>query len=141
MTGGLLHDFNNLLTVITGTIEILSVAVADRPELHAIAAMIDDAASRGARLTSHLLAFGRGGSVRLCDVDVNTLLAEAAALLRPTLGIGVEVVVVPCSDLPLASTDPDQLMAAVLSLAVAARECDAERWQADLQDRVRAWSR
>ena len=50
LTGGVAHDLNNILTVITGTIEILAEAVADRPELLAIAKMIDDAG--GARRRS-----------------------------------------------------------------------------------------
>ena len=48
LTGGVAHDFNNILTVITGTIGILADAVADRPELAAIAKLIDEAAERGA---------------------------------------------------------------------------------------------
>ena len=60
LTGGVVHDFNNLLTVIMGTIEVLGEAVADRPELAAIAGLIAEAAARGADLTSHLLAFARG---------------------------------------------------------------------------------
>src|SRR5262249_58012449 len=43
LTGGVAHDFNNILTVVTGTIEILAEAVADRPQLAAIAKMIDEA--------------------------------------------------------------------------------------------------
>ena len=49
LTGGVAHDFNNILTVITGTIGILADAVADRPELAAIAELIDEAAERGAQ--------------------------------------------------------------------------------------------
>ena len=52
LTGGMAHDFNNILTVITGTIEILAEAVADRPDLATIARLIDDAATRGADLTA-----------------------------------------------------------------------------------------
>ena len=59
LTGGIAHDFNNILTVITGTIEILADAVKDEPQLAAITRMIDEAASRGADLTQHLLAFAR----------------------------------------------------------------------------------
>src|SRR5450755_3667299 len=76
LTGGVVHDFNNILTVITGTIEILAEAVADRPELAAIAKLIDEAASRGANLTSHLLAFARGQPSQPRGVDVNELLDE-----------------------------------------------------------------
>src|SRR5580692_12200433 len=77
LTGGIVHDFNNILTVISGTIEILAEAVADRPDLAAIAKLIDDAATRGATLTSHLLAFARGQPSQPCRVDINALLAEA----------------------------------------------------------------
>src|ERR1700693_3813254 len=91
LAGGILHDFNNILTVISGTIEILAEAVADRPDLAAIAKLIDDAATRGAALTSHLLAFARGQPSRPCRVDVNALLAEATRLLRPALGEQVEM--------------------------------------------------
>ena len=52
VSGGILHEFNNILTVISGTIDILAQAVIDRPELAAITRLIDEAALRGARLTS-----------------------------------------------------------------------------------------
>jgi signal transduction histidine kinase len=58
LTGGIAHDFNNILTVISGTIEILEEAVADRPDA-AIASLIDQAATRGAELTAHLLVRAR----------------------------------------------------------------------------------
>ena len=64
LTGGIAHDFNNILTVITGTIEILADAVKGEPQLAAITRMIDEAASRGADLTQHLLAFARKQPLR-----------------------------------------------------------------------------
>jgi signal transduction histidine kinase len=45
LAGGILHDFNNVLTVITGMIDILAEAVANEPRLAAIAKLIDDAAT------------------------------------------------------------------------------------------------
>jgi CheY-like chemotaxis protein len=122
LTGGVVHDFNNILTVITGTIEILAEAVADRPELAAIAKLIDEAASRGANLTSHLLAFARGQSSQPRDVDVNELLIEAARLLRPTLGEHIEVDTILAPDVSPVFVDPHQLMTAILNLAIAARD-------------------
>src|SRR5450759_531039 len=73
LAGGVVHDFNNILTVITGTIEILAEAVADRPELAAIAKMIEEAAARGADLTQRLLAFARKQPLQPREVDVNSL--------------------------------------------------------------------
>jgi signal transduction histidine kinase len=120
LAGGILHDFNNVLTVITGTIDILAEAVADRPELAAIAKLIDQAAMRGAALTSHLLMFARGRASEPIDIEIDVLLREASRLLRPALR-GVEIVVTPPAQKLRALADPAQLMAAILSLAVAAR--------------------
>jgi CheY-like chemotaxis protein len=122
LTGGVVHDFNNLLTVIMGTIEVLEEAVADRPELSAIASLIAQAAARGADLTSHLLAFARGQPSPPREVDVNALLDEAARLLRPTLGEQIEIECRPARDVPSAWVDASRLMTTVLNLAVAARD-------------------
>jgi CheY-like chemotaxis protein len=122
LTGGVVHDFNNLLTVIIGTIEVLEEAVADRPELSAIAGLIAEAAARGADLTSHLLAFARGQPSPPREVDVNALLTAAARLLRPTLGEQIEVDCRLASGVSSAWVDASQLMTAILSLAVVARE-------------------
>ena len=54
LTGGVAHDFNNVLAAITGTIDILADGVADRPELAAIAKLISEAADHGAELTGRL---------------------------------------------------------------------------------------
>jgi signal transduction histidine kinase len=126
LTGGVVHDFNNILTVISGTIEILAEAVADRPDLAAIARLIDEAAARGANLTSHLLAFARGQSSPPREVDVNTVVVEAARLLRPTLGEQIEIDPVPASGVSLVLVDPHQLMMAILHLAIMARDAMPE---------------
>lgn len=122
LTGGVVHDFNNILTVITGTIDLLTEAVADRPDLAAIAGMIGEAAARGATLTSNLLAFARGQPSQPRDVDVALLLADAARLLRPTLGEQIEIGSRPDADVPPVLADPGQLMTAILNLAIMARD-------------------
>jgi signal transduction histidine kinase len=122
LTGGIAHDLNNILTVITGTIEILAEAVADRPELVAIAKMIDEAAVRGGDLTQRLLAFARKQPLQPREVDVNSLVIETANLLRPTLGEHVEVHMVLAGDASRALIDPSQLTNAILNLALNARD-------------------
>jgi signal transduction histidine kinase/CheY-like chemotaxis protein len=122
LTGGIAHDFNNLLTVITGTIEILADAVADRPELAEIAKLIDEAASRGAALTQHLLAFARKQPLRPTDVDVNALVVDTVKLLKPTLGELIAIDFTPGEDVPAALVDPSQLATALLNLALNARD-------------------
>jgi signal transduction histidine kinase/CheY-like chemotaxis protein len=122
LTGGIVHDLNNILTVITGTIEILAEGVADRPELVAITKMIDEAGVRGADLTQRLLAFARKQPLRPREVDLNALVTEAANLLSPTLGENVEVHLVLAADASRALIDPCQLKNTIRNLALNARD-------------------
>jgi PAS domain S-box-containing protein len=122
LTGGIAHDFNNILTVITGTIEILAEAVENEPQLVAITKMIDEAASRGADLTQHLLAFARKQPLQPRDTDLNTLIIETAKLLRPTLGERIEIESVFEDEVCLATVDSNQLATALLNLAINARD-------------------
>jgi PAS domain S-box-containing protein len=122
LTGGVAHDFNNILTVITGTIGILEEAVADQPQLAAIAKLIDEAAERGANLTKHLLAFARKQPLQPVETDVNALVLEAAKLLHPTLGEHIEITPLLAEDAWTALADPNQLTTAVLNLAINARD-------------------
>jgi signal transduction histidine kinase len=121
LSGGILHEFNNILTVISGTIDILAQAVVDRPELAAITRLIDEAALRGARLTSQLLAFERGQPPQYRAVDVNALVSDASRLLQPVVCEQIDMVVSSHADAIVAVADPGLLMAAILKLAIAAR--------------------
>jgi PAS domain S-box-containing protein len=122
LTGGVAHDFNNILTVITGTIEILSDAVAKEPELAAITRMIDEAAGRGAELTQHLLAFARKQPLQPREIDINSLIVDTAKLLRPTLGEQIQIESVFEGESCVAIVDPNQLTTAILNLALNARD-------------------
>ena len=126
LTGGVAHDLNNILTVITGTIEILAEAVAGQPELVAIAKMIEEAAARGGDLTQRLLAFARKQPLQPCEVDVNALVMEAAKLLRPTLGERIETHMKLAGDAWPALVDPSQLTNAILNLSLNARDAMPE---------------
>jgi len=122
LTGGIAHDLNNILTVITGTVEILEEAVADQPQLVAIAKMIDDAAARGADLTQRLLAFARKQPLQPREVDVNSLVMETARELRQTLGRSIKVRMTLGARVARALIDPSQLTNAILGLAANARD-------------------
>jgi PAS domain S-box-containing protein len=122
LTGGIAHDFNNILTVITGTIEILAEAVEKEPQLAAITRMIDEAASRGADLTQHLLAFARKQPLQPRETDVNELIMDTAKLLRPTLGEQIEIASVFEDKACMATVDPSQLATAILNLALNSRD-------------------
>jgi signal transduction histidine kinase/CheY-like chemotaxis protein len=122
LTGGVAHDFNNILTVITGSIEILADAVKGQPLLVQITDMISAAAARGADLTRHLLAFARQQPLQPRSTDVNALVIDAARLLRPTLGEQIEIDSMLAHDAAPALIDPSQLSTAILNLALNARD-------------------
>jgi CheY-like chemotaxis protein len=110
------------LTVITGSIEIVGDAVKQDPLLAEITGMIRAAAARGADLTQHLLAFARRQPLQPRATDVNTMVVDAARLLRPTLGEQIEIESMLAYDAAPALIDPSQLSTAILNLALNARD-------------------
>jgi PAS domain S-box-containing protein len=122
LTGGVAHDFNNVLTVIIGTIEILQEGMADNPELVGMAQLMDDAATRGAEITSQLLTFARRLPLEPRKIDVNGMVTDTVKLLKSILGEHIEIMSVLVSDAWSALADPSQLSAAIVNLAVNARD-------------------
>jgi len=122
LTGGVAHDFNNVLTVITGTIDILQEGMADRPELVAVAQLMEDAAMRGAEITSQLLTFARRQPLEPREIDVNGMVTDTARLLKPILGEHVEIERLLADNAWSALADPSQLSSAIVNLAVNARD-------------------
>jgi PAS domain S-box-containing protein len=122
LTGGVAHDFNNILTVIAGSIEILATAVAHDAQLGAIAKSIDDAAERGAQLTQRMLSFARRRALQARTVDLSEIVQGMAPILQRTLGEHIAVSVGCTENLWPAVADPSQLEDAILNLAVNARD-------------------
>jgi CheY-like chemotaxis protein len=84
--------------------------------------MIDEAASRGADLTQHLLAFARKQPLEPQETDINALIIDTAKLLQRTLGEHVEIESVFEQETCPATVDPNQLVTAILNLALNARD-------------------
>ena len=122
LTGGVAHDFNNMLTVITGTSETLVSRLRNQPDLVAVARLIDDAAERCGELVKHLLAFARKQPLRPHNVDINKAVLDVAKLLRPTVGQQIEIGTVLGKDVRPAHIDPSQLANAVINMAINARD-------------------
>ena len=122
LTGGIAHEFNNMLTVITGTIEILADGVKGNPHLAAITKLIGEAADRGARLTSSLLAFARKQPLQPAEIDVNGLIEEVVRLLSLTFGKHLNIVTDLADGAWPALVDRAQLNSALVDLAINARD-------------------
>ena len=83
LTGGVAHDFNNMLTVITGTTETLVASLKDQPALQKTAELIDQAAERCIELIQHLLAFARRQPLHPRNVDINATVLDIAKTAAP----------------------------------------------------------
>ena len=127
LTGGVAHDFNNLLQTITGNIEILQRNLppqAGRLQRAALQAM--NGARRAAALTQRLLAFSRRQPLDPKPIDVNILVSGMSELLRRTFDETIAVETVRGADLWWVEADPNELEAAILNLAVNARDAMAQ---------------
>jgi PAS domain S-box-containing protein len=122
LTEGIAHDFNNLLTVILSNAESLLVLAREESRQAALLRMIRSAAERGAGLTQRLLAFARRQPLQPQPTDLNRLLARLEDALRRAVGERVALTCVHHPELWLALVDPAPLEAALLNLALNARD-------------------
>ena len=122
LTGGIAHEFNNMLTVITGTIEILADGVKGNPHLAAIAKLISDAADRGARLTQ-VCSLSPGSSRCSRPRSTSTVSSKKwSQLLSLTFGKHIDIVTDLADDAWPALVDRAQLSSALVDLAINARD-------------------
>ena len=122
LTGGLAHDFNNLLQVMIGNLNLIRRVGGDNPRIVKYAEAAEQAAMRGAQLTSSLLTFARRQSLEAVPVDINALLREFEPLLIRTLATTVQFEIVLAPLLPLCLADPAHFQSAVLNLVINARD-------------------
>jgi len=122
LTGGVAHDFNNLLTIISGNLQILEDDLQDRPDALDVIGAARRATARGAELTRKLLAFARRQqlSPQICNPAV--LLHDLSGMLKRTLGDAIDLQTRCLLGTPHIFVDPGQLDAALVNLAINARD-------------------
>jgi PAS domain S-box-containing protein len=123
LTGGIAHDFNNLLQVIVGNLEaLLRHLPADSGRLQRAANQAMNGARRAAALTQRLLAFSRRQPLDPKPINVNSLVQNTAELMHRSLGETIAIETVLGSGLWRIEADGNELEAALLNLAVNARD-------------------
>ena len=123
LTGGVAHDINNLLTPITGALDLLRRRHADGDQR--TARLIDGAlqsAERARVLVSRLLGFARRQALVTRPVDIASLLEGMRDLMTSSIGSTIELKIVAPDDLPPALADANQLELAILNLCVNSRD-------------------
>ena len=127
LTGGIAHDFNNILTVILGNLELLRMRLPD-VEQQAVE-LIDEtlrATKHGQDLTGDLLAFSRRRQLNPQPVAVNALVDNVVRMLTRTLGASIRITTASSRDAGVAMVDPAALEAAILNIALNARDAMPE---------------
>jgi len=122
LTGGVAHDFNNVLQIISGNLQLLQLSAGDNPatmkRLNTAAAAVE----RGARLASQLLSFARRHPLKPVVADLRALLGAMDELLQRAIGESVAVELAVDNDLWHTLIDPNQLENVLLNLAINARD-------------------
>jgi len=124
LTGGLAHDFNNMLTGIVGSLDLMKQRLAQGRinELERYITAAQGAASRAATLTHRLLAFSRQQTLEPKAIDANRLVSNMEELVRRTVGPSIEIETVLAAGLWPCFCDPNQLENAILNLCINARD-------------------
>jgi PAS domain S-box-containing protein len=126
LTGGMAHDFNNILQVIQANLDLMNGAVHADPAVLARLNAATAAAERGARLTQQLLAFARRQPLAPQPTNVAQLVVDLTDLLRNSLGERITMELKVADDSWNAKIDPGQLENAILNLAINARDAMPE---------------
>jgi PAS domain S-box-containing protein len=122
LAGGVAHDFNNVLAVISMNAELIKSAL---PESDPVGDDVDEvaaAAQRGARLTRQLLEFSRQQPQNATSVELNAEVIELQKMLSRMIGEDIELSTVLAPSLPTVEADPGQLEQVIMNLVINARD-------------------
>ncbi|HEY5283100.1 MAG TPA: ATP-binding protein, partial [Polyangia bacterium] len=122
LAGGVAHDFNNMLGVILGHVELAMEELDPTQPIHGNLEEIQKAARRSADLTRQLLAFARKQTVAPKVLDLNQTVGGMLKMLRRLLGEDIDLTWVPAADLWPVNVDPSQIDQILANLCVNARD-------------------
>ena len=135
LTGGVAHDFNNILHIISANVQLLLKSTDDSEtgkKREKRLRSILDAVERGSKLSSQLLAFARRQPLHPSLVNVGLLLERMDSLLHRAAGESVEIALAGASGLWNTLVDPNQLENVILNLVINARDAMAGKGQVNI---------
>ncbi len=122
LAGGVAHDFNNYLTTILGSVDLINMK-NDIPEnLKKHIAHIQHAAELSAALTRQLLAFGRVQRLKMTAIDLNAVISNIEMMLRRLIGENITLTTRLTPNLKRIRADFGQMEQIIINLAVNARD-------------------
>ena len=133
LAGGVAHDFNNMLTVISGYNRMILEELALDDPLREYAEEVGKAADRAGAITQQLLAFSRRQLIQPRSINVSEVIAQTEKMLRRLLGEDIELTLDLKSGVANIKADPHLLEQAIVNLAVNSRDAMPEGGQIFVQ--------
>jgi len=118
LTGGIAHDYNNLLGIILGYAELLESTLSDRPKLAKYARSIIHASERGSRLTTKLMDFSRQKISTANSTDINSTLLNDQHMLEKTMTARISLELKLAENLWPVWLDESELEDAILNMSI-----------------------
>ena len=122
LTGGVAHEFNNLLHAVLGSLELLKDMVGKDAESRMLLETATKAAERGADITSSLLSFGRRQNLTPRAVDLNRVVSALIPVMESILGETVKIETVHAQNSWEVTADRSQVESALMNLIMNARD-------------------
>ena len=122
LAGGIAHEFNNLLAIILGNVEIAEEKLGPELALSKYLAAVRKAAGRASGLTRQLLAFSRKQVMQPVVLNLNDTVNEAARMVRRLIPENIELDLQLAGDLGMVKVDPMQIDQVLMNLVLNARD-------------------
>jgi len=126
LAGGLAHELNNILTVITGNSTLLKLGYNDDAEILQHVSEIQQSVSRASDLTNHLLAFSRKQEIIRSSLTVNSLIENFGRFVSRLIRGNIRFTITLMDDPPVISVDTGQLEQVLLNLILNAQDAIPE---------------
>ena len=139
LAGGVAHDFNNMLGVILGYVELAFEKIDPNQALYSDLEEIQNAAERSADLTKQLLTFARKQIISPEELDLNDAVESMLKMLRRLIGEDIDLSWFPADSLWLVKIDPSQLNQILANLCVNARDAIAGVGKLTIETQVKTF--
>jgi len=126
LTGGIAHDYNNMLGIIIGYTDLLGLKLADNPKLLKYVQQIEKASANGAQLTSKLLSFTRKKTVSQNVININQTLTDISSMLEKLLTAGIQMSLNLDNDLWNVYIDANDFENALMNMCINAKHAMGE---------------
>ena len=126
MTGGIAHDFRNVLSIVASGLRVAERTANDPAKLKSALAAMREGVARGERIASRLLRFALQQELDAAPEDVNTLLRKLEPFLRYSADSALRIDLALAANLPTCLVDAPRFNAAILNLVLNARDAMPE---------------